>query len=234
MTNENFCINRWQRREEKKKVNKILITGCGGMLGEAIYNEFKEDFNVLATDIDLNEKWLSYLDVRNFNKVEYLIKEYKPDLIIECGTDRGGSALYFAHLFDIIGNGKVVTIDIDNKNPPQHDRIKYLIGSSTSDEVVNEVEKLIEDKRVMIILDSDHDKRNVLKELNIYNKMVSKGCYLVVEDSNINGHPVHKNFGAGPMEAIEKFMKYNKDFEIDKNKEKFLLTSNPKGYLRRK
>ena len=60
-----------------------------------------------------------------------IIYSTKPDVIIECGTDKGGSALFFAHLFDIIGNGKVITIDIDDKNPPQHKRIKYLVGSST-------------------------------------------------------------------------------------------------------
>ena len=70
--------------------------------------------------------------------------------------------------------------------------------------------------------------------MNLYNGLVSKGHYLIVEDSNINGHPVHKNFGAGPMEAMEAFFKINNDFEIDKSCERFFITSNPKGYLRRK
>ena len=86
----------------------------------------------------------------------------------------------------------------------------------------------------MVVLDSDHDKKHVLKELNLYNEMVSEGCYLIVEDTNLNGHPVYKNFGPGPMESIFEFMKDNKDFEIDKKREKFLITTNPNGYLRRR
>lgn len=85
----------------------------------------------------------------------------------------------------------------------------------------------------MVILDSDHKKVHVLNELKIYSKFVSKGSYLIVEDSNINGHPVLPNFGLSPMEAIKDFLKENKNFIIDKTKEKFFLTFNPNGYLKR-
>ena len=163
-----------------------------------------------------------------------IIYSTKPDVIVECGTDKGGSALFFAHIFDIIGKGEVITIDIDDKNPPQHKRIKYLVGKSTSNEIFQQVKEAVQGKRVLVVLDSDHDKGNVLKELNLYHGLVSEGCYLVVEDSNINGHPVHKNFGAGPMEAITEFLKGHDEFEIDKNCERFLITTNPNGYLRRK
>jgi len=163
-----------------------------------------------------------------------IIYSTKPDVIIECGTDKGGSALFFANLFDIIGKGKVITIDIDNKNPPQHKRITYFVGSSTSEKIVKKVKEQVQGKKVMVVLDSDHDKGNVLKELNLYNNLVSDECYLVVEDTNINGHPVYKTFGAGPMEALKEFLKDNDNFEIDKNCGKFLITSNPNGYLKRR
>lgn len=163
-----------------------------------------------------------------------IIYETKPDLIIECGTSEGGSTLFMAHLLDIIGNGKIVSIDIYDKNCPKHDRITYLIGKSTSKENIKFVENLLKDnKKVMVILDSDHDKKNVLKELEIYSRMVSKGCYLIVDDTNLNGHPINKNFGAGPYEAVEEFMKNNNDFIIDKSKERMLLTGNPNGFLRK-
>ena len=48
------------------------------------------------------------------------------------------------------------------------------------------------------------------------------------------GHPIDKSFGAGPMEAVEEFIKDNRDFEIDRTKERFLLTGNPEGFLRKK
>jgi len=61
---------------------KILITGCGGMLGDAFYNLFKDKFNVKATDIDLNEDWLEYLDVRDFNNFKTVVLDYNPDIIL--------------------------------------------------------------------------------------------------------------------------------------------------------
>lgn len=165
-----------------------------------------------------------------------IIYKIKPDLIIECGTSYGGSALFIASLFDLIDNGKVITIDIseEKKNKPQHKRIQYLIGSSISNKIIKQVKSQISaNDKVMVILDSDHKKGHVLNELKIYSKFVSKGSYLIVEDSNINGHPVLPNFGLGPMEAIEDFLKENKNFIIDKTKEKFFLTFNPNGYLKR-
>ncbi len=64
------------------KKSKVLITGCGGMLGEGVYKEFSEKCNVLATDIDLNEKWLSYLDVRDKKAISNICKKFKPDYIV--------------------------------------------------------------------------------------------------------------------------------------------------------
>ena len=85
----------------------------------------------------------------------------------------------------------------------------------------------------MIILESNHKKNHVLKELKIYSKFVTLESYLIVEDSNLNGHPIYTNTGPGPIEAIKEFLKDNKDFIRDKTKEKFLMTFNPYGYLKK-
>lgn len=167
-----------------------------------------------------------------------ILWENKPDVIIECGTFHGGSALYFAKLFDIMElNSEIITIDVD-KMPemPEHNKIKYLYGSSISDEIINKVKELVKEKsKIMVILDSDHKCEHVLKELELYHSFVSAGQYLVVEDSNINGHPVYSGFGQGPgpWEAVEKFLPSHPEFEIDKTKEKFMLTFNPNGFLKR-
>ncbi|HEV7684549.1 MAG TPA: CmcI family methyltransferase [Pyrinomonadaceae bacterium] len=164
-----------------------------------------------------------------------IINETKPDVIIETGTAYGGSALFLASISDLVGRGRVVTIDIQEQSDrPEHARIQYLSGSSTAEEIVAGVSGLIRsDERVMVILDSDHRAEHVQQELEIYSRFASVGCYLIVEDTNINGHPVMPLHGAGPMEAVEHFMKAQEAFVIDAQREKFYLTFNPKGYLKR-
>jgi cephalosporin hydroxylase len=94
----------------------------------------------------------------------------RPGVIVECGTMLGGSALYLASICDLVGCGKVITIDIQPRaGRPQHDRITYVTGSSTDDTVVKKVEKMIDkDDKVMVILDSDHSEKHVARELEIY------------------------------------------------------------------
>lgn len=67
----------------------------------------------------------------------------------------------------------------------------------------------------------------------MYAPLVSVGSYLVVQDTNINGHPVREGWGAGPMEALDEFLKTTQDFEVDRSREKFLLTFHPFGYLKK-
>jgi cephalosporin hydroxylase len=164
-----------------------------------------------------------------------IIFETRPDIIIETGTASGGSALFLASTCDLMGRGEIISIDIEDKeNRPEHPRIEYLLGSSTSEEIVEKVQALITGKdRIMVALDSDHHKDHVLKELQIYSKFVTRENYLIVEDTNINGYPVKPKFGAGPMEAVKEFLGMNDDFIIDRSREKFYLTFNPDGYLKK-
>ena len=165
-----------------------------------------------------------------------MLWDLKPDLIIESGTAYGGSAFFLASVCDLIGRGQIVTIDIAQKdNLPSHPRIRYLVGSSTSDAIVEQVRGLARSQeRVMVILDSDHSKAHVQNELRLYSGFVTPNSYLVVEDTDINGHPVHPTFGPGPMEAVQEFLASDDRFVVDRSREKLLLTFNPGGYLRRK
>jgi len=164
-----------------------------------------------------------------------IIYEIKPDLIIECGTAHGGSALYLASLCELLNKGKVLTIDIHNESKkPLHKRIRYLHGSSISNVIIKKVKQLSKSsKNVLVILDSDHHQEHVLQELKLYSQFVTKGNYLIVEDSNINGHPIFNKFGPGPKEAINEFLKKTDDFEVDHSREKFYLTFNPGGFLKK-
>lgn len=163
-----------------------------------------------------------------------ILVETRPDLVIETGTRFGGSAYYLAAIMELLGRGRVVSIDINTEpGRPAHPRIEYLLGSSTDPAIVARVRSAAAGKRVMVILDADHSAAHVAAELAAYHDMVAVGCYLVVEDGNVNGHPVLPDWGPGPMEAIDAFLEGRDDFVVDPDRERFLLTLNPRGYLRR-
>ena len=65
---------------------KIYIAGCGGMLGEAFYKQFNDDYVLKCTDKDVNESWLSYLDFRDFNAYKKDVMEFKPDYLFHLGA----------------------------------------------------------------------------------------------------------------------------------------------------
>jgi cephalosporin hydroxylase len=75
--------------------------------------------------------------------------------------------------------------------------------------------------------------KHVLAELKLYAPMVAPGSYVIVQDGNVNGHPVVPNFGPGPYEATEAFLTSDDRFIADRSREWFLFTMHPKGYLKR-
>jgi cephalosporin hydroxylase len=86
---------------------------------------------------------------------------------------------------------------------------------------------------LFVILDSDHAKAHVLRELAAFMPLLRTGDYLVVEDSCVNGHPVRPDFGPGPHEALEEFLaRHPAAFRHDREREaKFGFTASPNGYL---
>jgi cephalosporin hydroxylase len=176
--------------------------------------------------------WKCPLDVWLYQEIIY---EIRPDLIIETGTAYGGSASYLGAICDLVGNGSIVSVDIDPKpDLPQHDRVRYITSSSTDASVVSELAELAgAADTVVVILDSDHSAAHVTGELAAYAPLVTPGSFLIVEDTNVNGHPVLPDFGPGPMEAMDAFLAAHPEFVIDERSHKFLMTFNPRGILRR-
>lgn len=164
-----------------------------------------------------------------------LIDDLKPGLVIETGTFRGGSALFIADRLQLAGRGQVVTIDVDvQPNRPQHPRLTYLTGSSTDPAILAQVRERIDPALpVLVILDSDHSAGHVAAELEAYAPLVTEGSYLVVEDTNVNGHPAAPEHGPGPFEATQEFLARTEEFEVDERCERYFLTQNPQGYLKR-
>ena len=160
----------------------------------------------------------------------------KPDVVIEIGNYHGGSALALAHVLDAMGQGRIIAVDIDQSQIPQivinHPRIELIEGDAC--ELHEQVRsKILPDERVLVIEDSSHTFENTLDVLRRYSGLIKPGDYFIVEDS-ICHHGLDAGPKPGPYEAIEAFMQECSDFEIDRDQEAFLITWNPKGYLRRK
>jgi len=171
------------------------------------------------------------LDLWVYQEIVY---ETRPELIVETGTYRGGSALYLATLCDLIGTGEVISIDVEpmRDDYPSHPRLTYLAGrSSTHPDVVADVRARAGGKQALVILDSDHSQAHVEAEIEAYAPIVPVGCYLIAEDSNIGR--IRKDLMPGPLQAVERFLATTDEFEIDRERERFLITFNPSGYLRR-
>jgi cephalosporin hydroxylase len=164
-----------------------------------------------------------------------ILHEIRPDWIVETGTNRGGSAYYLACICDLLEHGRVITIDLDaTPERPQHERIAYLTGSSTDETVLDRVREMTgQAQTVLVILDSDHSYEHVRDELRAYAPLVTLDSYLIVEDTNIAGHPVLRGVKRGPYEAVDDFLATDSRFERDRSREKFMMTFNPGGYLRR-
>lgn len=164
-----------------------------------------------------------------------IIHTTRPDVIVECGTHMGGSALFMANMCDMIGNGRVISVDsAPYHDRPVHSRIEYVLGSSIDPEVISIVKaKTGANARCMVVLDSNHAMVHVLAEMRSYASLVTPGCYMIAEDTNVNGNPVSSEHGPGPAEAVRAFLSEDKRFTPDAGMEKFFMTFNPGGYLKR-
>ncbi len=170
--------------------------------------------------------------------MQEILAETRPDVIVECGTALGGSAMFFASLCRLAGKGRVISIDVkDPVGLPSHPLVEYIQGSSIDPDTRERVlAKIAPNERVMLVLDSLHNEDHVRAELELWSGLVSPGCYCVVEDTNINGHPVFTDYepdaGPGAYEAVDAYLATTDRFVRDAGREKLLLTFNPGGFLR--
>jgi cephalosporin hydroxylase len=181
--------------------------------------------------------------------MQEIIWNVKPDLIIETGIAHGGSLIFYASMLELLGgDGQVLGIDIDIREHirkeiekhPMFKRIKMIQGSSIDKDIVNKASTFARDKKcVLVVLDSNHTHDHVLKELQNYSPMVTKGSYLVVFDTIIEELP-EKFYpdrpwdkGNNPKTAVFEFLTHNDRFVIDIDIEKkLLITVAPGGYLK--
>jgi cephalosporin hydroxylase len=209
---------------------------------KAVVNRFNELWYSSGTTWRDN-RWMGIPTLQNPMDVwiiQELLVETKPDFVVEAGSYHGGSAAIWAMVLEQVNpKGRVITIDIEDMMKEARDlqivreRVDFLLGSSTAPEIVADVARRVKGRSVLLVLDSLHTKDHVLNELRLYSPLVQPGGYVVVQDTHTNGHPVAPDFGPGPYEAVEEFLKGNPNFAVDRTRERLLSTCSPNGYLKR-
>ncbi len=162
-------------------------------------------------------------------RLQEVIYALQPDVLIETGVAHGGSLIFYASLFEAMGKGRVVGIDIEIRPHnraaieahPMKKRIDLLEGSSTAPEIVAQVAALVKPgEKVLVVLDSNHSKGHVLDELRAYAPLVGIGSYIVATDGimeQVKGGPRTEDDWDwnNPKAAVHAFVAENPDFIIE-------------------
>jgi cephalosporin hydroxylase len=163
-----------------------------------------------------------------------ILSRVRPDWVIDIGTNDPGRATFLASVCELIGHGQVFAIrDGDGEAPPPHFRLRCCAGSPLDPAVRDQVHELIGGGNAVVVLGACADRDATTAQFEAYYKIVRVGSYVIVTDTIVNGRPVWASFGPGPAEGIKQILNRHGKFVADPGMEKYGLTFNPGGFLRR-
>ena len=229
-----------QRKAAVTRLLRAFLPVYRLTVGRVVKKLFMLDL-VTQTDNFRHVKWLGqplWQNTTDLWTIQEVIADIRPALLVETGTYQGGSARFYASLMDLMDHGRVVTIDLRRRPEIDHPRVTFIPGSSTDPSVVERVhaEAARTDGPVMVILDSDHRQPHVAAELEAYASLVTPGSYILVQDGIMDELlPALRKDTPGPVPAIRGFLESHPEFVEDRElSDRFLITSHPHGWLRRR
>jgi cephalosporin hydroxylase len=165
-----------------------------------------------------------------------LLAEVRPSLIVLAGDDAGlgGRASYVASVCEQLRHGHVVAIGGDDvAGRPSHPRVTHLAGPPEDPSLAEQVAALTPDPADALVMLGLDEVGRVMAAFERYAPMVPVGSYVVVENTVLNGRPVASGTGPGPHEAVVAILGRHGDFVPDPVGERYTLTFNRGGYLKR-
>jgi cephalosporin hydroxylase len=175
--------------------------------------------------------WKNVLDLWVYQEI---IWETGVECVIEIGVRHGGTTLW---LSDTLRNFRgeealIIAIDIEPPATELPSNVKFIHASSVAPETLAQVRELCAGRKTMVMADGNHEADHVLQELRLYTPLVGEGCYFIAEDGIVDVMD-WKEYTPGPLVAAHRFVAESDEFEIDRSREKFLLTYAPDGFVRR-
>ena len=164
-----------------------------------------------------------------------LIAEIRPDWIIETGTKGGGRAMFLASVCDLVGQGRIISIDMQQPDSlPEHPRVTYLAGSPVRGETMQGIRELTgSDPKGLVILGTRGRRNRMVDEFEALAPLVAPGSYAVIEHTVLNGRPIDASHGPGPFEAMRILRERHPNFIVDHEREKQAVTFNLNGFMKR-
>jgi cephalosporin hydroxylase len=163
-----------------------------------------------------------------------IVSRVRPDWVVEIGGSDQGRAVFLASICELIGHGRVLSIrGADDGASPQHARLQLCSGAPLDRPVRDQVHVLVGAGNAVVVLGACADRATTAAQFEAYVDLVGVGSYAIVTDTIVNGRPVWTSFGPGPGEAVKQILTRNGDFVADPAMEKYALSFNTGGFLRR-
>jgi cephalosporin hydroxylase len=181
--------------------------------------------------------WLGHRVARyptDLHSYQELMVDVRPEVVLLLGEDEGlgGRALFAATVADQIGRGEVLAVGTGPGARPEHPRVSYIDGHADAADTTRTVLEAVGERPALVLLGLGGLPR-VMSAFESYAPAVPVGGYVVVENTVLNGRPVAPGFGPGPHEAVNAILRSHRDFVPDVAYERYTLTFNKNGFLRR-